>query len=360
MRFLRLLSSSNIPAGFLRLQRPEPSQATRPLPAGIKDLGCLGLGMPPQNPQDVLHLIPMFNAVVAANQPKIVHAGPIQTCGLITAKSGHHPFLLMSWGYDLLQDAEKSADWKNAAIEALRCADALFVDCQTALACARRYTDCSNKKILCIPWGIEKDRFFPPKQTAAIRKRLGGLDKSIVLSTRMGKPVYRARLVLEAYRSAWLQNPELRLIMLGESEEAPALLQAIRAFGLESCVCLPGTVNNSKMHAWYQAADIYVSASVVDGASVSLLEAMASGLMVIATDIHSNAELIQHRHNGWLARAECPDHFAECIVEACNTSSTDKRRMRRINQDIVATRADWTQNSKKVIALYNELSATAS
>ena len=75
--------------------------------------------------------LPEFQRVLCEIAPDLVHAGPIQSCGHVTALSRFHPWLLTSWGSDLLFHAEQRPEWKQAAQVALSSADAFFCDCDT-------------------------------------------------------------------------------------------------------------------------------------------------------------------------------------------------------------------------------------
>ena len=70
------------------------------------------------------------------------------------------------------------------------------------------------------------------------------------------------------------------------------------------------------MLKWFRAADAYVSCAQSDGTSVSLLEAMATGLPAVATDIPSNREWVVDGQNGWLATDASAEEFADPFLRA--------------------------------------------
>ena len=61
-----------------------------------------------------------------------------------------------------------------------------------------------------------------------------------------------------------------------------------------------GHVPQIDLPGYYQAADLYISASHSDGSSVSLMEALASGLPVLVSDIPGNVEWVEPGRQGWL------------------------------------------------------------
>jgi glycosyltransferase involved in cell wall biosynthesis len=98
-------------------------------------------------------------------------------------------------------------------------------------------------------------------------------------------------------------------------------------------------------------ADIYVSTSLYDGTSLSLLEAMASGAFPIVTDIASNREWITDGDNGFLVSKENENLLAKRIVEAIRDHRLLGEASEK-NRKIVKQKAYWAENIKKIVQLY--------
>src|SRR5204863_3303946 len=102
----------------------------------------------------------------------------------------------------------------------------------------------------------------------------------------------------------------------------------------------------------FTAADIYVSASHIDGSSVTLLEAMASGLPAITSDIPGNAEWVEPGTSGVMF----PDGDASALAQALTDLAPDSERMAamgRRGRAIVEARADWARNRSRLFAAYD-------
>jgi mannosyltransferase len=78
----------------------------------------------------------------------------------------------------------------------------------------------------------------------------------------------------------------------------PPLEPEIRRLGLEDLVVLPGRVSEEDKIALYQAADLYVTPSLYEGFGLTALEAMASGVPVVAADVGAFSELIVEDETG--------------------------------------------------------------
>ncbi len=71
-----------------------------------------------------------------------------------------------------------------------------------------------------------------------------------------------------------------------------------------------------------QSLDVFVSPSLREGLSISLLEAMAAGLPIVTTSIAPNAELIEHEVTGLLVPIHSPEALAHAIARFANRPGT--------------------------------------
>jgi glycosyltransferase involved in cell wall biosynthesis len=109
------------------------------------------------------------------------------------------------------------------------------------------------------------------------------------------------------------------------------------------------------MPKWFRAADTYVSCAQSDGTSVSLLEAMATGLPAVVTDIPSNREWVLDGRNGWLAAARSTGEFADRLLRAARLSPKQRRLFSKRSQRMVEERADWDRNFPRLLEMYERL-----
>lgn len=93
--------------------------------------------------------------------------------------------------------------------------------------------------------------------------------------------------------------PALRVFILGEGPERPALQQQIDAKGLSNIIQLPG--HSRSVQKYYDAADVFVQPSTFELQSLAMLEAMQAGLpVIVSSGIGSNDELISDGETGFL------------------------------------------------------------
>ncbi|MFP6647847.1 MAG: glycosyltransferase [Pirellulaceae bacterium] len=115
---------------------------------------------------------------------------------------------------------------------------------------------------------------------------------------------------------AQIANPSsCRLVILGEGEERAELEELVRQLGLEERVLLPGFVENP--YAWLNQADLFVLSSRWEALPTVLIEALACGVKVVATDCPSGpAEILQDGRWGRLVPMQDEQALAAAMEQA--------------------------------------------
>ena len=140
-------------------------------------------------------------------------------------------------------------------------------------------------------------------------------------------------------------------MMLGGGSLAPNLRRIFQRGGVQDFVAFPGQVGQGDLPAYYRGADLYVSASLSDGSSVSLMEALACGCPVTVSDIPSNREWVDEGVEGWFFPVEDERALAEAILAAVG-SKTNLSRMAQAARKRAAAKADWNQNFPQLLRAY--------
>jgi len=354
-RFLEKLSEAGLDVWFLDPTSDRPPENW--LPKGVHWARTRQRMRRDVLPAAFAKFLTEFLDCVRAISPDLIHAGPTHNCGYVTALSNFHPWLLMSWGSDVLYQTSQGPDWRQATELALSKADAFFCDCDTVRAKAKQSVDLPDSRIVQLPWGIKKGSFAPdgPRPDEAEFAREPGTR--VFLSTRSWDSLHGIDTLLEAFRRAYRSDSSLRLLLLGSGSDAVQVREFISAHRLDRAIRLPGHINKQDMPKWFRAADMYVSCAQSDGTSVSLLEAMASGLPVVVSDIPSNREWVAEGQNGWLAPVGSAEQFAERLLRAASLSPEQQKLFSERNQRIVEERADWDRNFPKLLKMYEQLVA---
>ena len=132
---------------------------------------------------------------------------------------------------------------------------------------------------------------------------------------------------------AAMKNTQIKYVICGSGALKKQIEAQARSLGIESQVMLAGYRNDTR--EIYQAADIFVFPSLREGLPVSVMEAMASGIPIVAADIRGNRDLIIDGKGGYLIENALDDReYASKITDLINNPEKIKR-MTAFNLDRV-------------------------
>jgi sugar transferase (PEP-CTERM/EpsH1 system associated) len=147
--------------------------------------------------------------------------------------------------------------------------------------------------------GVDTQRFAPCTETrAAMRKELGLPEESFVVGA-VGRlvPIKDHQTLLKAAALLSASGIDVRVLLVGSGPEREKL-QILSTNTLEGRACFAG--DSSRVPELLNAMDVFVLPSLREGMSNTLLEAMASGLPTLATNVGGNPEIIEDNVNGFL------------------------------------------------------------
>jgi len=119
------------------------------------------------------------------------------------------------------------------------------------------------------------------------------------------------------------KNPNLSLVMIGNGELYQKAREEVSKLGLSACVKLLRRVSDDKLKAFYNAADLFVLTSINEAFGITLLEAMASGLPIIASNSGACPEVVGDA--GILFSYGNHVDLAEKIIDLLNNPSLQKK-----------------------------------
>jgi len=193
-----------------------------------------------------------------------------------------------------------------------------------------------------IPFGVD-DSFFGVK---------GKEKDNIVISTRSLEPIYNIETLIRAVPLVLEAIPDARFIILGAGSEEIYLKDLAERLGVTDRLGFIGKIPNSEIPDFMEDARVYVSTSLADGTSVSLLEAMSAGLIPVVTDIDANRPWITHGKYGYLFEAKDHQNLAKNIIKALTgkspVSSLEQKRI------WLKERISWSSVAKRFINIYNQ------
>ena len=209
----------------------------------------------------------------------------------------------------------------------------------------------SPGKISVFPMGVE-DNFL---ESSKARGENGLKRPYLILSNRNLLPMYNVSWLIRAIPLVVGEEPNIKFLIAGDGPQRQDLEEQARKLEVNGCVRFLGRVPHDEMPGLLAQADIFVSTSSCDGASVSLLEAMGSGAFPIVADIAANREWINDGKNGFLVPIGETETLAKRIVQAIHNRELVETG-RKENRDIVRQKALWLANIEKVKEIYSRMS----
>jgi len=243
----------------------------------------------------------------------------------ISACGGNMPIVLRAEGAGATGDCQWQQTARFGGLIRHRCRQATAVIAPSPAV---------QQELLTAGYPLERLEFIPngvplgpvansPRRKEA-RTALGTGHPALSLSAETPLVVYTGRLhpakglerLVDAWPRVMSQVPDARLWLVGEGPLHARLAGQITRLKLQGFVLLTGSFDN--VDELLAAADAFVLPSLEESMSLALLEAMAQGLPIVASDIPGNRNLVVHEQHGLLAAPEDPEALADSITRLLN------------------------------------------
>ncbi|MBI4317904.1 MAG: glycosyltransferase family 4 protein [Chloroflexi bacterium] len=292
--------------------------------------------------------------LLARLRPDVLHTGWVTDHGFYGALSGFHPTLSMPFGSDILVHPDESWVFMWKARLTLRRADAITCDCELVKTRCAQIAKCPTERIITFPWGVDQSIFRPQSKPSPVRRDLSWEDNEIIIVSRQFKQVYGIEYFLTALPRIVRERPSVRVILAGSGPLEQSYRAMLSEYGLASHVHFAGWLDEPDMAAHLNAADVYVTTSLSDGTSASMLEAMACGLPMVVSDAPAYFEWVQDGVNGFVVPRRDSEYLAERIITLLSDGAL-RDDMGARNLEIAHERADWEKNFSILEGIYGDL-----
>lgn len=217
------------------------------------------------------------------------------------------------------------APWLYRAIETRAYGDVSAVHCMSSAAVqtVRERLSRPATTVDFLPTWVDRTRFHPLADhlsLAAERARLSpalaqaGLE--LVLYVGRLESEKDPGLLLDAFARVAAQRPSCKLVYVGHGSLGESLQQQVRERGLADRVILAGAQPSQVVAAWMRVATVFALPSLYEGMPIAMLEAMASGVPAVATDVGEVRRLVTPGHNGEIVDPRTPENFAASLARA--------------------------------------------
>lgn len=245
-----------------------------------------------------LHIGQSFTPEVVWLVAKLRHLKYVAHLHLDVKASGHFGFLLPIYKKLILK-------------QVLQSADRVIVPTSDYVALVNRKYQLPKEKITMIPCGVDLGKFKP--------KPLNLRQPTKILFVGRLTAQKNVPLLIKSFKSSLSRvDANLSLHLVGEGEKKTQIIRLIEKEKLTDKVTLYGALRGQQLYDIFRASDIFILPSREESFGIVLIEALASGLAVIASDIPGIRNVIKNNYTGLLVNPKIAD-----ITRAIKKISTD-------------------------------------
>ncbi len=319
----------------------------------------------PPYPQYKIALFPFGSRqIVKEEEVQLVHSHAIASMGLAamtTAKTlglplvGTFHTMAPKTGFLFVKDEIgrsifSALTWK-AIQQFYRPYDLVLAPTETVKALLQE-NGVENTKV--VPNGIDIKRFSPNPHSKLVREMLGiKADEKVVLTAGRVSDEKNVDVFVKAAKLV-LEKEKARFIVQGDGPARTKCVKLAHKLGMDGKIIFTGFVKEFEVPFFYNACDVFATASTFETQGLSLLEVMACGKVPVAADALAIPELVHHGKNGFLFTPNNERDMAEKIVEALRLSEKEKKRMEE-NARKTAVQFSIGKSAGKLLKAYREV-----
>jgi 1,2-diacylglycerol 3-alpha-glucosyltransferase len=210
-----------------------------------------------------------------------------------------------------------------------------------------------NKDVMPVSCGIDLERFKPTNDGAYLKRRFGiPTDRPVLLYVGRLDKEKKIDVVLRALPDI-SRVTGVHLVLAGLGKEKQNLKALTEKLGIQKAVTFTGFVPDEDLQNIYRVADLFVTAGIAELQSIVTMEAMASGLPVVAVNAMALPELVHNGENGYLFSDGDSEMLAERVI-AILANRALRARMSEKSLEIIKDH-DINKTVEKYESIYSEI-----
>ncbi len=259
----------------------------------------------------------------------VIIASPLSTGVNFAKKSSNSTIIGICLAYEINEEAKSQEKFDEVLRNINRCA-AIVCDCDY-IESEIRNRFAFKGEILKIAYGCDQSKFkdIPFHDSGQMR----------IISTRNWTPIHSNQSSIAALEKLKSTGVNFQAKFYGTGPElTQALIDSVGS-QFSNDIQFLGKFNSEELPKYLSESEIYISASISDGSSVSLLEAMTAGRICVCRDFPSNREWINDGQNGFLFSS--PDELSEILAKISRLKYAEKVAISSAAKKTVELRANW-------------------
>ena len=209
-----------------------------------------------------------------------------------------------------------------------------------------------KEKIKVLATGIDWKKFQKGNRQEIRNKYSIKNDEFLFLNVGRINEEKNVKFLLKAFSQVSLKNSKIKMMFVGEGFLKKNLIEIAKKRGIEDRVIFPGFVPFGEVKNFWQAADLYLQASESETQGITILEAMAVGLPIVAIKATGTEDFIIDDVNGFLTKNQLKE-----FVERMEFLIKNKKKRRALAQQAQrdAKQFDELSQTKKIEKFYLDL-----
>ena len=244
---------------------------------------------------------------------------------------GNQTKIIISWAFDI-------KDYLNLYAKIDLQIDLLIVDSKVSKNLWCR-SGAKIDRIVQVPFGVDQKLFY---------RNWTGKNYNKIISIRNWETVHNQKILLEMLERHQFELTKFQFTFIGEGETLFQLRKTYQNLEKKGLINFLGVIDNTELISILPDYKLAISTSKSDGNSISVLEAMSSGVPVLASNSPANREIIKHAKNGFLFENNSSQDLYRILNSILNYDF-DLDSISIEAKKFVKDYADWNLNGNKII-----------
>lgn len=268
----------------------------------------------------------------------LIHNAPVMFSNIIF----NFPYIIYGRGSDVYFPKEPNKSISKLALKNASGVIALSEDMKKEMN-----KICNRDDISVLPNGIELNKFKGISEKKLFKKK----EKTIIFVGSL-RPVKGVKYLIKAMNTI-NKETDTNLIIVGDGIDKEGLKTLVEELNLQDCIHFVGKIPNEDVPRYMAQADIFALPSLSEGFPVVVVEAMASGLPIVTTNVRGLPEIIKNGENGFVVEPQNSEHMAEKILLLLK----DEQLYRKIseNNKVKAEEYSWDKISGELEKKYMDV-----
>lgn len=293
-----------------------------------------------------LKYVSILKKIIKHFQPDILHAHYATSYGLVGALSDFHPFIISSWGTDVMKFPNKNFVAKSILKYNFRKADVLCATSPTISDCIQEVI---KKEVVVVPFGVDTEKFSPKKVKSLFKP-----GEFVLGSIKPLEKLYNIDVLIQSFAQLLPKYPELRLLIAGQGTVENELKALTEKMNLSQQVVFTGRIPFSEVSNYYNMIDVLVNISEYESFGVSVIEAMSCEKPVVVTNVGGLKDIVNEEALGFKVEVRNVEQTVSAIEELMTNKSLYDQIALKSRQHVIDNYA-WKNNLEQMLKIYDQL-----